>query len=183
MQYLRPIPTLEDARGFLHDAQGLPHTIDGRKRTQTYLKAAVVFCWLALEEVVKIKVDEYDKIAQAPKAPSKLHDRMVFCVAVRYARKTSVEFLQNSNGVTIWQDEATKQLVEDRAFNPRIFALSTDYAKKHITFDEFWTYRNLRNDIVHINTKQLRLTLEQAKLSIQYCTTSIEGITGYAYGC
>ena len=178
MEYLRPIPTLEDSRRFLHDARGLPHTIDGKKRAETYLKASVVFCWLAVEEQVKLEIAKYAKIKQAPPAPTKLHDRMVFCFAALYARKIVLKYLQEKTGRNLFDDDYGRRLIEEKAFGPRVFEHSTAHAKECIPFDEFWNHRSLRNDVVHINTPLVSIAPEQAKSSILYCVKAIEMITG-----
>jgi hypothetical protein len=176
VKYLPPIGTLEDARRFLHEATGLPNTISGRERTHTYLRALIVFCWLALEEAVKNEVEKYSRISQAPKAPRKLHDRIVFCFTCLIARRISRENEENTIGDGF--HAAREKLLEDRAFSEVFFGRCLEYAENQIPFDEFWNHRRLRNDIVHINAPQIHLTIAEAKATFDYCVRSIAVFTG-----
>lgn len=176
MKYLPPIGTLEDARRFLHDATGLPNTISGRERTQTYLRAVIVFCWLAVEEAVKNELERYSRISQAPSPPHKLHDRITFCFACLTARTVSRQ--NRESAIEEGFNDPSEKLIEDRAFSQIFFGRCVKYAETQIPFDEFWNHRRLRNDIVHMNAPQIQLTLEEAKATFDYCVRSITVFTG-----
>jgi hypothetical protein len=120
VKYLAPIATLEDSRRFLHDAAGLPNSINGRERCQTYLKATVVFSWLALEQAVKNEMEEYSGVSQTLKAPRKLHDRITFCLACHIALRVCRENQENSFGEGF--PDAGDKLIRDRAFSQPFFA-------------------------------------------------------------
>jgi hypothetical protein len=160
----------------LHEATGLPNTISGRERSQTYLRAVIVFCWLALEEAVKNELHRYSKISQVPDPPRKLHDRITFCFACLTARTISRQ--NREYAIAEGSNDPSEKLIEDRAFSQPFFGRCVDYAQRRIPFDEFRNYRGLRNDIVHINVPQIQLTLEDAKATFEYCVRSITVFTG-----
>ncbi|MDX6382612.1 MAG: hypothetical protein QOK48_185 [Blastocatellia bacterium] len=76
---------LNDACWFLNQAKGLPDIPKTKQLLSRYLRATVVFSWVALEQMLGYAIDEYvanGKLIRAS-VPSRLRDRIeqVFAVS------------------------------------------------------------------------------------------------------
>ena len=170
------VVTLTDASQFLSDAKGLPDTLSGRRRCSTYLRAVILFSWVAVEEVIKERIHYYSRLG-APHPPTKLYDKAVYVLAVRTAF-----------GRSNWWDELVgdKYIIDINtatSFEPQKFAHLTACATNALPKAWFRQYRDLRNEVAHINELGFLPTVSQAKECLEFCKQLISKLESPVLDC
>jgi hypothetical protein len=135
---------LNDASWFLHQAEGLPEVPKSEQLTLRYLRATVVFSWVALEQMLKTAVDDY--VAQGrlvrSSVPERLRDKLEHVLAV--------------NGKTLDRSlfKQHRDLRNEITHGDRVFSLSDVQAAFNFCFDTIGaffpsTVRVTHEDITH----------------------------------
>jgi hypothetical protein len=76
---------LNDAYWFLHQAKGLPDVPKSQQLVLRYLRATVVFSWVALEQMLGSTIDDYVSRGKLVRSsvPTRLRDKLEHVLAVK----------------------------------------------------------------------------------------------------
>ncbi len=137
---------LDDAYQFLCSAKGLPDTVNGRRQLELFLRASVVFSWMAVEECVKESLRAYEGQGYKGSIPSKLSGAICLSFALRSVTKQCVAGLPfiSSKGELV---ERIRIALSDTAKIEGVL----DHEKAAFDLQRFKRLRDLRNDLVHWN--------------------------------
>jgi hypothetical protein len=116
---------LNDAYWFLHQVEGLPKVPTSEQLTFRYLRATVVFSWVALEQMLNAAIDDY--VAQGKLVRSSVPERL----------RDKLEYVLAINGKTLDRSlfKKHRDLRNEITHGDRVFTLSDVQAAFSFCFD------------------------------------------------
>jgi len=163
---------LDDAHQLLNSAKGLPDTISGRRQRDLFLRAAIVFNWLAVEESAKTTLRKYEAKGYPERRPQKLAELIIRCLAFRLVDLTRFD-LSDASRPRLLADEESNSSVRNTLQRCDLLEDNLAAARQRFDSTAFHRFRKLRNDLVHCNAGTMEPSISDVQALYEYCKRMI----------